>query len=39
MGGFWRTYAEQLDVIQHLVVEGEVIDGDDVDTGILHDLQ
>jgi hypothetical protein len=30
-----NTYSEQLDVIQDLVVEGEVIAGDDVDSGLL----
>jgi hypothetical protein len=33
-----ETYAEVLDVVQDLVIEGEVVAGDDVDTGILLDL-
>lgn len=33
-----NTYTEVLDVAQDVVVQGEVIAGDDVDTGILLDL-
>lgn len=32
------TYTEELDVVQDLIVEGEVITGDNVDTSILLDL-
>ena len=37
MGG-GGTYTEVLDVGEDLVVEGEVIAGDDVDTGLLLDV-
>ncbi len=33
-----RTYAKVLDVVQDVVIEGEVTTGDDVDTSILLDL-
>lgn len=33
-----ETYTEVLDVVEDLVVQGEVVAGDDVDTGILLDL-
>jgi hypothetical protein len=33
-----KTYAEILDVGEDLVVEGEVIAGDDIDTGLLLDV-
>jgi hypothetical protein len=33
-----QTHVKQLDVVKDLVVEGEVVGGDDVDTGILLDL-
>jgi hypothetical protein len=44
--GVWRgsreewvaAYVEHLDVVEDVVVEGKVIAGDDVDTGILLDL-
>ena len=32
------TYAKVLDVREHLVVQGKVVAGDDVDTGLLLDL-
>lgn len=32
------TYTEVLDVVQDLIVQGEVVAGDDVDTGIFLDL-
>ena len=32
------TYTEVLDVMKHLVVQGEVVAGDDVNAGILLDL-
>jgi hypothetical protein len=32
------TYTKVLDVREDMVVEGEVIAGDDIDTGILLDL-
>ncbi len=32
------TYTEGLDVVEDLVVQGEVIAGDDIDAGILLDL-
>lgn len=32
------TYSEELDVVKNLVVEGEVVAGDDVDTSVLLDL-
>lgn len=32
------TYIEELDVVEDVVVVGEVVRGDDVDTGILLDL-
>lgn len=33
-----ETYTEVLDVVEDLVVQSEVVAGDDVDTGILLDL-
>lgn len=33
-----KTYVEELDVVQDLVVEREVVGGDDVGTGILLEL-
>lgn len=33
-----KTYTKVLDVAEDLVVESEVVGGDDVDTGILLDL-
>lgn len=33
-----KTYTEVLDVVEDLVVQGKVVGGDDVDTGILLDL-
>jgi len=32
------TYAEELDVVEDMVVEGKVVAGDDVNTGVLLDL-
>jgi hypothetical protein len=32
------AYIEHLDVVEDVVVEGEVVAGDDVDTGVLLDL-
>lgn len=39
-GGDWepRTYVEELDVVEDMVVVGKVVGGDDVDAGILLDL-
>jgi hypothetical protein len=36
LGGY--THTKVLDVVQDVVVQGEVIAGDDIDTGILLDL-
>lgn len=33
-----NAYTEELDVIQDLVVEGKVVGGNDIDTGILLDF-
>jgi hypothetical protein len=33
-----ETYTKVLDLVKDLVVEGEVVAGDDIDTGILLDL-
>lgn len=33
-----RTYTEELDVVEDLIVESKVVAGDDIDTGILLDL-
>ena len=33
-----RTYVEELDVVEDVVVEGKVVAGDDIDTSVLLDL-
>lgn len=33
-----KTYGEHLDVVENVVVEGEVVAGDNIDTGVLLDL-
>jgi hypothetical protein len=33
-----ETYTKVLDLVKNLVVEGKVVAGDDIDTGILLDL-
>lgn len=33
-----RTYVEELDVVEDMVIVGKVVGGDDVDAGILLDL-
>jgi hypothetical protein len=37
-GGIPQTYTKVLDVRENLIVQGEVVAGDDVDAGILLDL-
>jgi predicted transcriptional regulator len=32
------AYVEELDVVEKVVVEGKVVAGDDIDTGVLLDL-
>jgi len=36
--GLSDTYSEELDVVQDLVVEGEVIAGNDIDSSLFLDL-